>query len=111
MTRLPIFLLGPPEFELDELPVKGFASDKVRALLVYLAVEADRPHQRESLAGLFWSDWPDHFRFPFSRPPLYSHLLPRHYTNVPFPQQRQLPLPPVCMDSTAYRPVSDCGGQ
>ena len=30
-----------------------------RALLAYLAVEADRPHRRETLAGLLWPDVPD----------------------------------------------------
>jgi DNA-binding SARP family transcriptional activator len=34
-------------------------SDKARALLVYLAVEADRPHRRESLVGLLWPDCPE----------------------------------------------------
>ena len=43
------------------LPVRatGFVSNKVRALLFYLAVEADRAHRRESLAGLLWPEWPD----------------------------------------------------
>jgi len=39
--------------------VTGFKSDKVRALLTYLAVEADQPHRREALAGLLWPEWPD----------------------------------------------------
>ena len=44
---------------LDGQPVAGFKSNKVRALLAYLAVEADRPHRREVLAGLLWPEWPD----------------------------------------------------
>jgi DNA-binding SARP family transcriptional activator/predicted ATPase len=44
---------------MDGQPVTGFKSNKVRALLAYLAVEADRPHRREVLAGLLWPDWPD----------------------------------------------------
>lgn len=36
-----------------------FRSDKVRALLAYLASEADRPHQRAHLAALLWPDQPD----------------------------------------------------
>jgi DNA-binding SARP family transcriptional activator len=32
---------------------------KVRALLAHLAVKADRPHRRETLAGLLWPDYPE----------------------------------------------------
>lgn len=35
-----------------------FATDSARALLVYLAMEADRPHSRELLAALLWPDRP-----------------------------------------------------
>jgi DNA-binding SARP family transcriptional activator len=66
MTRLEIAMLGPPEIRLDGQPMTGLHSDKVRALLFYLAVEADRrpdghlrPHRRESLAGLLWPDYPE----------------------------------------------------
>jgi DNA-binding SARP family transcriptional activator len=31
----------------------------VRALLTHLAVEVERPHRRETLAGLLWPDWPE----------------------------------------------------
>lgn len=34
-------------------------SNKVRALLIYLAIEADRPHRRDYLAGMLWPDQPD----------------------------------------------------
>ncbi|HSD85445.1 MAG TPA: BTAD domain-containing putative transcriptional regulator, partial [Anaerolineae bacterium] len=34
----------------------SFRSDKIRALLAYLAVEANRPHLRTSLATLLWSE-------------------------------------------------------
>ena len=59
MARLSLSLLGPFEARLDGELVAGFESDKVRALLAYLAVESDRPHRRETLAGLLWPDWPD----------------------------------------------------
>jgi DNA-binding SARP family transcriptional activator/predicted ATPase len=59
MARLSLSLLGPFQVTLDGQPVTGFESNKVRALLAYLAVEADRPHRREALAGLLWGDWPD----------------------------------------------------
>jgi DNA-binding SARP family transcriptional activator len=44
---------------LDGQPVTDFKSNKVWALLAYLAVEADRLQGREVLAGLLWPDWPD----------------------------------------------------
>jgi DNA-binding SARP family transcriptional activator len=59
MARLSISLLGTFEVTLDGKPVTGFASDKVRALLAYLASEPDRPHRRETLAGLLWTDYPE----------------------------------------------------
>jgi DNA-binding SARP family transcriptional activator len=59
MAHLSLSLLGPFQVTLDGQPVTGFKSNKVRALLAYLAVEADRTHRREVLAGLLWSDWPD----------------------------------------------------
>ncbi len=58
MTRLTLNFLGSFQVALDEEPVTTFKSNKVRALLAYLAVEADRPHQREYLAGLLWPDQP-----------------------------------------------------
>jgi predicted ATPase/DNA-binding SARP family transcriptional activator len=59
MARLSIRLLGPFQITLNGEPVSNFASDKVRALLAYLATSADRPHRREALAGLLWSDYPE----------------------------------------------------
>ena len=54
--QLRIFLLGTFQITLESEPVTGFESDKARALLAYLAIEADRPHRREVLAGLLWPD-------------------------------------------------------
>ena len=59
MTHLSLSLFGSFQVTLAGQPVKEFKSNKVRALLAYLAVESDRPHQRETLAGLLWPDWPN----------------------------------------------------
>ncbi|OQY24033.1 MAG: hypothetical protein B6I35_02455 [Anaerolineaceae bacterium 4572_32.2] len=58
MAHLSLSLLGPLQITLAGEPVTSFESDKVRALLAYLAVEAHLPHRRDSLAGLLWPDWP-----------------------------------------------------
>jgi len=59
MAQLVIRALGPLQVYLDTESVTGFDSDKVRALLIYLAVEHNLPHTREKLAGLLWPDFPD----------------------------------------------------
>ena len=59
MAKLSISLLGSFQAALDGKPITGFKSNKVRALLAYLTVEADKPHRRETLAGLLWPDWPN----------------------------------------------------
>lgn len=59
MTRLAIRLLGPFEVTLNGEPVTHFETSKARALLAYLAAEADRPHRRETLAEMLWPDRPE----------------------------------------------------
>ena len=59
MVVLKLSLFGPFQAQLHSHPITHFESDKVRALLAYLAVEAGRTHRRDALAGLLWPDRPD----------------------------------------------------
>jgi len=59
VAKLSLSLLGPFQATLDGAPIGSFKTDKVRALLAYLAVEADRPHRRETLCGLLWPESTD----------------------------------------------------
>jgi predicted ATPase/DNA-binding SARP family transcriptional activator len=59
MAHLSLGVLGSLQVLIDDTPVTTLESDKVCALLVYLAVEADRLHRRESLVGLLWPDCPE----------------------------------------------------
>ncbi len=54
MPRIKLYLLGSFSITLDEQPLTKFRSDKVRALLTYLVLEAKRPIWRTLLAELFW---------------------------------------------------------
>ena len=59
MTKLSVRLLGGYQVQLDGETIRDFGTDKARALLAYLIVEAGRPHRREALAGLLWPERPD----------------------------------------------------
>ena len=59
MARWSLRMLGPFVAEGDGEPLRGFRSDKIRALLAYLAVNVDRPWSRSSLADLLWPDCPE----------------------------------------------------
>lgn len=56
MTHLQLSLLGTFQATVGEQRVTAFPTDKVRALLAFLAVEAGMPHRRETLAMLLWPD-------------------------------------------------------
>jgi predicted ATPase/DNA-binding SARP family transcriptional activator len=58
IEELRLALLGGLQVSRDGTPVTGFVSNKVAALLCYLAVTG-RPHFRPALAGLLWGDWPE----------------------------------------------------
>lgn len=57
-AQLRLQLLGKPTLYLDDIAVTGFTSAKVMALMIYLAVTA-RPHTRDALATLLWSQSAD----------------------------------------------------
>ncbi len=59
MPHLELALLGPFQATLDGRPTEGVNSERLRALLAYLAVESGREHAREALASLVWPERPD----------------------------------------------------
>jgi DNA-binding SARP family transcriptional activator len=58
MRELNLSLLGQLDITLSGKPIQ-VDSDKVRALLLYLAVENRRPHRRDVLAEMFWPGKPE----------------------------------------------------
>jgi DNA-binding SARP family transcriptional activator len=95
-------LLGPLEVTLDGETVTSFEPSKVRALPAYLATEADRPHRRDSLALLFWSDCPDRAarsNLPQTLANLRKVIDDRHAT-PPFPR--------IARETIQFNMASDC---
>ena len=54
MTVLVLRSLGAFAASLGATTITAFPTDKIRALLLYLALENEQPHPRERLAALFW---------------------------------------------------------
>ena len=59
MAHLALALLGSFQITMDGQPVVALTAGRLRALLAYLAVEADKEHSRAALAGLFWPERSD----------------------------------------------------
>ncbi len=59
MGTLSLALLGRFQAVLDGEVLAGFRTNKVQALLIYLAVERANPHRRESLMTLLWPGMPE----------------------------------------------------
>ncbi|MCK4977439.1 MAG: AAA family ATPase, partial [Anaerolineales bacterium] len=59
MARLSLSFFGSYQVRLNGENIDGFESDKVRALLAFLAVESDQAHRREKLVGLLWPEKPE----------------------------------------------------
>lgn len=59
MAHLILAALGPLHITLNGSPVASFESDKVRALLIYLAMNAAQPLPRAALADLLWPELPE----------------------------------------------------
>lgn len=59
MPSLELKLFGSFEILLDGNALSAQGTEKMRALLAYLALESTQPHSREHLAGLLWPDQPE----------------------------------------------------
>lgn len=102
MAHLAISLLGSFQVVLDGQPITGLKSNKVRALLAYLAVEHDRPHSRDSLAGLLWPEWSDqealnNLRYTLSN---LRSVIGDHTANPPYLL--------ITRESLQFNQASDC---
>jgi len=101
MARLVISALGNLQVTLDGQPVTEFESNKVRALLAYLVVEADRPHSRDALMALLWPDQPDRVARNNLR-----HVLP-NLRQVISDAAAQPPFLSITRDSVQFNPNSE----
>ncbi|MGE5222742.1 MAG: AfsR/SARP family transcriptional regulator, partial [Omnitrophica WOR_2 bacterium] len=102
MARLELYLLGPFVVALDGKPITAFESNKVRALLAYLVVEANQPQRREKLAELLWSGWPQRSALNNLRSALAD--LRKNIGD----QDAEQPFLLVSRSSLQFNPESDC---
>jgi predicted ATPase/DNA-binding SARP family transcriptional activator len=58
MARLEMSFFGAFQLTFQQQPVTNFRSSNAQGLLVYLALQNERPHAREVLAALFWPEEP-----------------------------------------------------
>ena len=58
MASLKLWTLGPFRAEFGDDPLTEFRTNKVRALLIYLAVE-QTPQARQDIMNLLWPGLPD----------------------------------------------------
>src|SRR4026207_1230521 len=65
---LHLILLGSFEVRRAGVAIHDFRTQTARLLLAYLAIEADRPHEREHLASLSWPDAPSVHALAHLRP-------------------------------------------
>lgn len=86
MPRLVISTLGTFVVTVNGRPATGFVSAKVRALLAYLAVEADRSHSRDAIAELLWPNQPGQTARNSLRQALANlrHVIADHSAEPPF---------------------------
>ena len=80
MSRLHIQLFGSFQVTVDDQPWDDFRSDKVRALVAYLALEGATPRRRSQLMALLWSS----FKPTFARANLRMTLANLRQLVAPF---------------------------
>jgi DNA-binding SARP family transcriptional activator/tetratricopeptide (TPR) repeat protein len=102
MPHLSLYVLGPFQAELDGAPLTALKSNKVRALLAYLAVEHERPHPCEMLTGLLWPELPESAALANLRDALAN--LRRHLQDA----QAATPLIAVTAGTLQFNAQGDC---
>ncbi len=102
MAPLRLGLLGTLHVTRADGSPARLESDKARALLAYLAVEADHPHRRDALLGLLWPD---------AAEPVAHHNLRQALFNLRQAIGDPAAQPPyllISRDDLQFNPASDC---
>lgn len=102
MANLKLGLLGSLQVMAGSAPIATLESDKARALLAYLAVEAQSPHRREALVGLLWPEFPEEVARRNLRQTLYNlrNAIGDHTANPPYLL--------ISRDEIQFNTASDC---
>ena len=102
MPTLTLALLGTFHVQHGSTTLTEFHSNSVRALLVYLAVEPDRPHERKLLGDLLWPDEPPAKGLLNLRQALYrldQALAPVPFTQITRQTVQRTPALPLTLDT------------
>jgi len=85
MGNLEISLFGGFFLRVDGRQISGLVSNKGCALFVYLAIESGRPHNRATLASLFWPNQPEQVSLTNLRQTLHrvGEILGSHTEDIP----------------------------
>jgi predicted ATPase/DNA-binding SARP family transcriptional activator len=102
MPRFTLHLLGQFHATLDGQAVAAFKTDKVRALLAYLAVESSRAHRRATLGSLLWPEGPAEA----VRANLRQSLC--RLRDALYDHENAAPFLLVTSDTLQFDPASDC---
>lgn len=102
---LKIFLFGPFQAKIDDQVLSGFRYTKVRGLLAYLVLNADRPISRSRLAGMLWPDVSDQAATGNMRNAIF-YL--RKALSRPIPEDATEPIPFLLagQDTLQFNPAS-----
>lgn len=105
MAHLRLSFLGSFQTALGSTLLEGYESDKVRALLAYLAVEAARSHRRDTLAGMFWPEQKQEIALKNLRQSLYRL---RNALGEPSADSEIAPYLLVTPQTVQFNPAADC---
>ncbi len=111
-ARLKLQLFGNFELRLAGQPINQLYSNKVQALLIYLALQSNRATSRETLLALLWGEYPEQQAQASLRNTLskLKRLMTTHTDQTSDHGNRLAPAPLLSITRQAIQLTLDSGG-